>query len=202
MVQNITGVILAGGASKRFNGISKSMIVIDGRTIISRIFDTFTDIFQGIIIVTNKPDEFPDYADRCRIVGDRFLNKGPLGGIHSALVESAAESIFIVGGDMPFLEKELILKQIKFFEKNNCDAVVSIVGQNIEPLHGIYKKSLLPILEEYLKSDNNYSIREFFKEIEICYFPVENSEKFRMAFTNINSPADLKIIGKNQELSD
>ena len=78
---------------------------------------------------------------------------------------------------MPCLEKELILRQIEFFEKNNCDAVIPVIGQDIEPLHGIYNKSVIGLLEEYLKSDNNNSIRDFFKEINICYFPVEDSEK-------------------------
>ncbi len=196
------GAILAGGAGKRFRGITKSMIVIDGRTILSRIIDTYNDIFREIIIVTNKHDEFLEYAIRCKIVGDHFLNKGPLGGIHSALTETAAESIFIAGGDMPFLEKDLILNQLKFYEKNNCDAVIPMIGQNIEPLHGIYKKSILPVLDEFLRSDKNYSIRDFFKEIEICYFPVEDSEKFRVAFTNINSPEDLRFIGKSRYPTD
>ena len=40
MVNNISGVILAGGASKRFNGINKTRILIDGKTIISRMIDT------------------------------------------------------------------------------------------------------------------------------------------------------------------
>jgi hypothetical protein len=39
MIHNISGVILAGGASKRFNGLIKAKIVIDGRTIISRIIE-------------------------------------------------------------------------------------------------------------------------------------------------------------------
>jgi molybdopterin-guanine dinucleotide biosynthesis protein A len=81
MAHNISGVILAGGASKRFNDIIKTKIVIDGKTIISRIIETIDDIFDEIIIVTNTPDEFKEYAN-CRIIGDQFLNKGPLGGIH------------------------------------------------------------------------------------------------------------------------
>jgi molybdopterin-guanine dinucleotide biosynthesis protein A len=191
MVHNVAGVILAGGASKRFNGIIKAKIAVKGKTIISRILDTYNDIFEENLIVTNSPEEFADFADSCIIFGDRYLNKGPLGGIHSALSETTREAVFIAGGDMPFLEKGLILRQISFFEKNNCDAVIPVSGENIEPLHGIYKKSILGSLEEYIKSDNNCSIREFFKEINICYFPVEDSEKSRMAFTNINTPSDL-----------
>jgi molybdopterin-guanine dinucleotide biosynthesis protein A len=200
MVQNIAGVILAGGASKRFNGIIKAKIIIEGETIISRILDTFSSIFEEKLIVTNSPDEFTAYAEVCKITSDKYLNKGPLGGIHSALYKTTRESVFIVGGDMPFLEKEIILRQIKFFEKNNCDAVIPAIGQNIEPLHGIYKKSVLGLLDEYLMKDNNYSIREFFKKINICYFPVGVSEM--RAFTNINTPSDLIAYDKHRGSSD
>ena len=60
MINNISGVILAGGANKRFNGIIKAKIIIDGNTIISRIIEIFSEIFDEIIIVTNTPEEFKD----------------------------------------------------------------------------------------------------------------------------------------------
>ena len=36
----ISGVILAGGANKRFGGITKATIIIEGEKIISRIIST------------------------------------------------------------------------------------------------------------------------------------------------------------------
>jgi len=101
MVKNITGIILAGGANTRFEGITKSNVVIGGRTIIARMIDTLKEIFDDIIIVTNKRGEFSDY-NNFKITGDQFLKKGPLGGIHAALKASAGEAVFIFAGDMPF----------------------------------------------------------------------------------------------------
>jgi molybdopterin-guanine dinucleotide biosynthesis protein A len=161
--------------------------------------EVFRDIFEEIIIVTNTPEEFKGISENCVVTKDIYLNKGPLGGIHSALNVTTKDSVFIVGGDMPYLDKDIIFSQLKFFEKNNCDCIIPSIGQHIEPLHGIYKKSVLGALEEYLMLDNNYAIREFFKRIDACYFPVEDSENSRLAFTNINTPSDLKIINKNPE---
>jgi molybdopterin-guanine dinucleotide biosynthesis protein A len=84
MVHSISGIILAGGANRRFNGMTKSNIIIDGKTIISRITDTIRDIFDEIIIVTNTPEEFKEY-NKYKIVSDQFLKVGPIGGIHAAL---------------------------------------------------------------------------------------------------------------------
>jgi molybdopterin-guanine dinucleotide biosynthesis protein A len=91
MIPGISGVILAGGNSKRFNGIVKAKIIIEGKTIISRIIETIENIFDEIIVVTNTPKEFQEYTG-CKIIGDQFLNKGPLGGIHAALKKSKKEA--------------------------------------------------------------------------------------------------------------
>jgi molybdopterin-guanine dinucleotide biosynthesis protein A len=195
MVEKISGVILAGGESKRFNGLIKSKIMIGGTTIISRAIDTLRMFFDEIIIVTNTPEEFVEY-NTCRIVSDVFLNRGPLGGIHSALKESNNEALFVVAGDMPLLDKEIILRQIEYFKKNSCAILIPRVNNYIEPLHGLYRKSLLNSLETYLQEKNDYALREFFKSADVQYLQFEESEKNMRAFTNINSNADVVLVKK------
>jgi len=195
MVNNISGVILAGGASKRFNGINKTRILIDGKTIISRIIDTISDIFDEITIVTNTPEEFSDFSNY-KIVGDQFLYKGPLGGIHSALKASEKDTLFVFAGDMPLLDKEFIIRQIDYFSLNKCEVLIPQINKYIEPLHGIYKKTLISVLEEYLIVNHDYAVREFLKKVNVCYLQFEESEKTRSAFININSPYDVSIAEK------
>jgi len=193
MVPNISGVILAGGAGKRFDGIIKAKIVIEGKTIIARIIETLGEIFEEIIIVTNMTDEFSEY-NNCKIISDQFLNKGPLGGIHSALKETHREALFVVAGDMPFIEKKLILRQVDFYDNNKCDILIPQINEYIEPLHGIYKKSILRNIEEYLESENNYAVREFLNKVNTRYMHLEGSEKYTHIFININSPSDISDI--------
>jgi molybdopterin-guanine dinucleotide biosynthesis protein A len=195
MIQNITGVILAGGASSRFNGIVKSKIIIEGKPIISRIIGIIGDIFEEIIIVTNTPGEFEEY-DRFKIIRDRILNKGPLGGIHAALKESGSDALFVFAGDMPLLEKEIILRQIAHFNINSCDVLIPRVNNFNEPLHAIYRKSILPMLEEYLAKNNTYALTEFCRKASTLCMQLDDSEQSRRAFTNINSPSDLEHIKK------
>jgi molybdopterin-guanine dinucleotide biosynthesis protein A len=164
MIQNISGVILAGGANIRFNGIIKANIVINGKTIISRIIETIKDIFDEIIIVTNTPEEFIEYPD-IKLTGDQILKAGPLGGIHAALKASSKEALFVFAGDMPLLKKEFIVRQIDFFNSNKCDILVPRIDQYIEPLHAIYNISLCKTLENYLKSENDFAVRKFLKEL-------------------------------------
>jgi molybdopterin-guanine dinucleotide biosynthesis protein A len=204
MIVNISGVILAGGDSKRFNGITKSNIVIGGKTIISRITDTISEIFDEIIIVTNTPEDFKDIGN-CRLVNDKFVKAGPLGGIHAALMESSKNALFVFAGDMPFPDRKLILQQIKKFNTRKCDILVPGNKKFIEPLHAIYRKSILKPLEDYLEANQNFAVREFLKSVGVNYFEFEDRELAKKAFTNINSIQDIlsaeEILRCNPEMN-
>jgi molybdopterin-guanine dinucleotide biosynthesis protein A len=195
MVSDISGIILAGGASKRFNSIIKSNIVIEGKTIFSRITDIIKDVFEEIIIVTNTPEEFAEF-NNYKTVTDQFIKTGPLGGIHAALKASSKEALFVFAGDMPLLNKKNIIRQIDFYYSHKCDILVPRISTLIEPLHAIYNLSVIKTLEEYLAGDHDYAVREFFKVVNVRYMQLKNSEENKNMFANINSPADIAMIEK------
>jgi molybdenum cofactor guanylyltransferase len=193
MVSNISGVILAGGASKRFNGKIKANLGIGGKKIISRITDTIKDVFEDIIIVTNTPEEFEEFANYT-IVTDLFKKAGPLGGIHAAFKASSKEALFVFAGDMPLLDKRFIMRQIEYYFNHNCDILVPRIKSFKEPLHSIYNLSLIKKLEEYLTGNNDYAVIEFFKAVTVRYMQLKDSEENKNMFANINSPADIAMI--------
>jgi len=188
-----SGVILAGGANKRFGGITKSNIIINGETIISRIISNINDLFYEIIIVTNNPSEFPEFA-KYKIVEDQYLKAGPLGGIHAALKSSKQSAIFVFAGDMPFLKKEIIEEQIRQFRLKEYDILIPKIGRFIEPLHSIYRISVLSDLERFITRGKNRSVRDFISEMNVGYMQIQESEENKRAFTNINSPSDIAQI--------
>jgi len=193
MEGGISGVILAGGASSRFGGITKSNIVVDGETIISRIIRTIDDLFSEIIIIANTPSVFSDLA-RFKLTGDHYLNAGPLGGIHSALKASENDAVFVFAGDMPFLNKEIIKDQIRQFRLTDYEILIPRIGRLTEPLHAIYRVSVLPHLERFLTEGKNRSVREFISEVNAGYMVLQDSEENKRAFTNINSLSDIEKI--------
>ena len=193
MANRISGVILAGGSNKRFGGTTKANVVIGGITIISRMISTIGMIFDEIIIVTNKPEEFREY-DQYLIIEDQYLKAGPLGGIHAALKTSSEDAIFVFAGDMPFLDKEIITNQINEFNKTKHDVLIPAVDQFIEPLHAIYRNSVLNDLERFLSEGKSRAVRDFLSEENVGYLQIPNTEKTELAFSNINSPSDLDKI--------
>jgi molybdenum cofactor guanylyltransferase len=195
MKNRISGVVLAGGGNTRFNNLTKSNIVINGKTIISRIIHTISCIFDEIIIVTNTPEEFKEYSNY-KIVRDQFLKVGPLGGIHAALKASTKDAIFVFAGDMPLLDEKYILRQIEFYKSDYCDILIPKINQSIEPLHAIYKISMIDTLENYLTGSSNFAVRDFFKTVSVTYLQLEDSVETKNAFTNINSPSDIPLVEK------
>ena len=193
----ISGVILAGGVNSRFGGKIKTKQLVDGRRIIDRILKVLNSIFDEIILVTNTPSEFSDFQGI--ITSDRFRNMGPLGGIHAAMQESTRDAIFVVAGDMPYLNRALILGEIESFSRSGADMLIPVVENDIEPLHGIYSISLKARLEDWLAAGNNPEVRKFIETTNAVFFPVIRSESSEKAFTNINSPDDISIHDKKNE---
>jgi molybdenum cofactor guanylyltransferase len=190
MTGTISAAILAGGAGSRFNGRIKPKIVVEGETIIFRILSVLRDIFDEIIIVTNNPEEFSDFTF-CKLVKDELANRGPLGGIHAAIKASSADSVFIFAGDMPYPDRNVILKMIEEYKRSDFDVLIPKVGEFIEPLHSIYNHSIINHLEAYLTSGESYAVRNYTELLNAGFLHLENNEIIKRAFTNINSPSDI-----------
>ena len=193
MNNRISAAILAGGPASRMGGVVKPNLVICGETIITITLSLLKELFSEIIIVTNAPDEFTQYSE-CMIIKDRITGIGPLGGIHAALNAASCDAVFVFAGDMPLLNRSLIKKQIEFFEANSCDILVPKTGKSIEPLHSIYKRSILDKLDEYLSGKNDYAVRQFFRIAETRYMEIDDTEVVRNIFANINRPSDIPAI--------
>jgi molybdopterin-guanine dinucleotide biosynthesis protein A len=190
----ISGVILAGGAAKRFGGKSKHNVMVGGRTIMSGMLGVIGDIFHEILIVTakNNQEEFAGFTT----IHDEFTGIGPLGGIHAALKKSDADAIFVFAGDMPLIDKEIILQQIKLYTQSTPGILVPRYGDLTEPLHSIYNISVLQDLESFIRNNTNHPVYEFFNIAGAAYFDLDDTEETRNKFLNINTPADVELAEK------
>lgn len=186
-IQNIDAVILVGGKNRRFQGKQKSLAKLKGQPLIEHQLSILEDIFQNIFLVSNSKEEFSKYC-HLNIIPDLFKNKGPLGGIHSGMVHSESRYVFVFAGDMPFLNKDLIKKQIELVHGNSYDAIVPHTRKGIEPLHGIYDTKTLKKIETILNKSGIYSVRELFDVIQTYYWNIPEQK----AFVNINTQEELK----------
>jgi molybdopterin-guanine dinucleotide biosynthesis protein A len=188
----IHSAILAGGKNSRYNGMNKAFILIDGERIINRNINVLSSLFSQISIITNQIEQFSDYSDY-PMSSDYFKEIGPLAGIHSALKNTTADAVFISSCDMPFLNSDIIKPLIEAANQNKFQAIIPACNERIEPLHAIYHRDLFPILDKYIRNNENRSVRDFLNTIESIYIDFSEAEVGN-AFTNINRPSDLDVL--------
>jgi len=168
MYSDVTGIILAGGKSSRM-GVNKSLLKIGNKTVIEIITDLMESIFEKNILSTNSPAEFNFL--KLPMVEDVYENCGPLGGIHSVLIQSKTERNFIISCDVPLMKREMIKYFVNY--KSGKKIILSFASGYLQPLVGIYNKSLLPEIEKIL----TVSIKEnYIRSHKSLHKLIENSE--------------------------
>jgi len=185
----MNGIILAGGENRRM-GTDKAFLEIDGRPMIEHILGVFAGLFKKTIIVTNTPDRYRNYG--VEVTSDALEIRGPLTGIYSGLLRSTDEYNFVAACDMPFLNPRLISYMGEI--ASGHDAVVPQFNGYLEPLHAIYRKGLLSVMEAQIRKQDR-RIRGLFDHIAVRYVTEEEIVRFdsmKRSFRNLNTPKEYK----------
>jgi molybdopterin-guanine dinucleotide biosynthesis protein A len=186
-------IILAGGKSKRL-GRNKINEVIGGITLLNRVINVLSAFNGEIILVTAKDSSMPDTFTYTKIskVQDLYPGKGMIGGIITGLAASKNFYNLVVAADMPFLNPALIHYMISNAKGND---LVAYKNQNdLEPLHAIYTKNCLPILEEIMLEDRR--IFELLGQVKVRYLSSAEINQYdpkKISFFNVNTESDLRI---------
>ncbi len=183
----MTGIVLSGGENRRM-GTDKAFLKVAGVPLIEHVLRSLQSVFHNLIIVTNAPEHYTGY--QVNVVTDAFDIRGPLTGIYSGLIRSSTEYNFIVACDMPYLNPALISYMAGLAEGH--DIVIPSLNGLLEPLHAIYRKRLIPLIEEQIKHDRR-RIRELFGHVQMRYVTEQEIDRFdpgRKSFKNLNTPKD------------
>jgi molybdopterin-guanine dinucleotide biosynthesis protein A len=183
----MTGIVLAGGENRRM-GVDKAFLKVAGVPMIERVLRSLKSVFQDIIIVTNTPLRYAGYD--ATVVTDVFDRRGPLTGIYTGLLRSSSEYNFVAACDMPYLNPGLIGFMAGLAE--GFDIVVPSVGGRVEPLHAVYRKGLMPVIEKHLASDKR-KIQDLFHDLQVRYVTGDELDRFdpeRKSFKNLNTPRE------------
>ncbi|MGD9015450.1 MAG: molybdenum cofactor guanylyltransferase [Candidatus Omnitrophota bacterium] len=186
-----SGVILAGGQSSRM-GFPKESLRYKDKRVIDIILDIFHRLFEEVLIVTDDKHGLPEFK-QAKVIEDIIHERGPLGGIYTALKTTSKDKAFFVACDMPLLQAELI-KKFLGISTEDFECIVPYTQAGVEPLHAIYSTRTLPIIEDLLKA-GDYSIRKLFERCRCKFIKVDKSESG--AFFNVNTPGDLKSLNQD-----
>jgi len=185
-MENITGVVLAGGKSRRMK-TDKALIKFNDKTLIEHQLDLLKPIFNSVLISANTDNySFTDVS----IIKDEQTDLGPIGGISSILKNVETEYIFVISVDTPMITPELINHLIS--QKENHDIVMPVFKGKYEPTCAVYNQNCIKIIEKQILA-KNYKLINFIEKSKTKFIEIdENSEFYKEnLFVNLNKPEDL-----------
>ncbi len=139
----ISAGILAGGNSSRM-GMDKICLNHEEDTFLGYLVKQCA--FFPEILISLRNGATGNHGN-CRVVLDEEQNAGPLEGIRQLLRAAENPAVLILAADMQYLTRDFLEKfAARYSEKYDCMILQSPRG--IEPLCGIYSKSVLPQLEQ------------------------------------------------------
>ena len=181
--------ILSGGKSSRM-GTEKGLVELGGKAFVSHLIDTVSTITDDISIIANSHLYSSFHVE---VLPDIILNKGPLAGIYTGLVNSSAERNLFLSCDIPLINKETLLFLIKASENEKGPAVILHNGK-VEPLCGIYRKEQASNLNELLEK-NELSVMHALKNLSTLYVDISKESFYRPElFQNINTKQELESL--------
>jgi len=171
---NVNGFVLAGGRSTRMSR-DKALLHWHGRTLLDHMI--------GLLSLA---------ADRVQVVGrdtipDRIPNRGPLGGIATALEMTETDANLVVAVDLPLLTPDF-LKHLRLRIEESTRPIVACKLESTFPLCLGLRKRLLPAVEQCLAA-GKLSLHNIIESSD----PELISWPDTTIFKNINTPADLGI---------
>lgn len=145
----IRGLVLAGGKSSRF-GTDKALAVYDGMSFLERAISLLAELERRPIVVTRRGANYP--LTGCAVIYDKLPEKGPLGGIYTAMTVFKNTPFLILPCDMPALALETLLNLLTVHEPGSGITAYS-VGSELQPFPAIYEPSLLGLIRNKLEQD-------------------------------------------------
>ncbi len=150
--QAITGVILAGGRSRRMGGEDKGLLEIDGRPMIEHVIASLEGQVGRLLINANRNlDEYRRFGHPVipDIMGEFY---GPLVGMASALQATDTEYLLTLPCDSPLVPDNLAEILYSALHSHQAEISVAHDGVRMQPVFALLRRDLLPDMLAYLEA--------------------------------------------------
>jgi molybdopterin-guanine dinucleotide biosynthesis protein A len=185
---NATLAIIAGGKGNRLDGVPKGLLILEGRTLLSRLLD-LRPLFADALLVTNTPEVYAEQD--LRSVRDLVPDRGAPGGVHAALVHARTSWVFAVACDMPFVSSPVVEALLRS-RAHQIDVVCFQIAGRAEPLLAVYRCSIAGAWERALAAGPSF--RELFRNFRVHLLgdsDLRQVDPQMRAIVSVNTPQDV-----------
>ena len=194
----ITGVLLAGGQSRRMGGGDKGLLELAGRPMLGHVICRLGAQVGAMVINANgDPQRFAAFG--LPVVPDTVAGfVGPLAGVlagmrWSALNAPDARWIVTAAGDAPLLPGDLVARLMAAVEDRPGSIALAQSHGELHPVIGLWPVALADDLEEQLRggvrkvlhwTDRHGTVPVPFPPARVCGIDID-------PFFNANTPQEL-----------
>lgn len=186
---SLLGVVLNGGKSRRMGCDKSTLATRDGSIFLDLATRRFDGVCGKLVLSVGADKTTVETSEALKIVRDRQVGCGPLGGISSCMNHALAhgfEACFFTPIDMPFLTRKHLLHLRDEWTKSpgRIACAFNESRSSIEPLFSIIPTSFHQAIEQSIYS-SRLSVEGWITEHRPLSVPIDAS-----ALRNINRPKD------------
>ncbi len=189
-VNDITGVILAGGRARRMGGMDKGLIKLAGKPLVEHVIAVLEPQVGGIVISANRNrDAYAAYG--YQVIADTIGNNyGPLAGMLSAMRAVDTPFILCVPCDAPVVSTDLVKRLYATLNIEDADVCVAHDGTRMQPVFALLRCGLADDLNEYL-SKGGREVTRWMRDQDPALADFSDEAD---AFFSANTVSDLQIL--------
>ncbi|NEV61188.1 molybdenum cofactor guanylyltransferase MobA [Thiorhodococcus minor] len=187
-LDDITGVILAGGAGRRMDGRDKGLLPFGDRALVEWAIDALAPQVGSLLISANRNiDSYSRYG--LPVVRDSEPGfNGPLAGVLSAMRSARTPWILTLPCDAPFPPPDLGRRLGAEIAKRTADLAIATDGTRRHSLHALLPAALASDLADFLAAGDR-KVELWQRRHQIAQADFSDCPE---AFLNLNTPDDAR----------
>ncbi len=187
MMEEICGLVLAGGQGRRMGSVDKGLQLLQGRPLIEHVLDRLRpQVAQVLINANQNMDRYGEFG--CPVLPDRIGGfAGPLAGLDAGLHATKAAFLVTAPCDSPFLPLDLVSRLASARHAIDADVAVARTGSQPHPVFALVSTRVREHLSDFLRRGER-KIDLWYASLKVVEVAFDDEAE---AFVNINTRAEL-----------
>jgi molybdenum cofactor guanylyltransferase len=186
-IMHVTGVILAGGKSRRM-GRDKAFLPFGKGLLIERVIEVIQQVMADVILITNTPEQYHRFG--LPMFADVIPEAGSLGGIYTGLVSAKTPYSLCLACDMPFVKPDFLRFLCDMAVE--ADVVIPRNAEDFQPLCAVYSQACREPIRQRITA-GRLKITGFFDQVSVRVINGEllaRLDPHDVMFFNANTPEE------------
>lgn len=209
--RDVTGVVLAGGRSSRFEDGDKATALVAGEPMLARVASTVSEVADDVVV--NCREEQRDRFERAltgvrasiRYAIDDRPDEGPLVGLDTAVAIVETPVVVVASCDLPHLEAALFRDLLGVLDDARGDRQLAAPGRYEgavpvdadgyrNPSCGVYRTEALERAVSNAVDAGDRSLQVVFETIDVAGVPLDSLSVPASTMTDVDTRADLDAL--------